>query len=134
MDFSRLPLFGMISRRMDWLSQRQQVLAQNVANADTPDYKPRDLRALDFRAELRGQTQRLAPATTSGAHQQSRIIPPPHRIDQPRSPETTLSGNSVQLDSELMKVADTVMDYQLTSNIYRRQVAMLRAAIGRPGQ
>jgi flagellar basal-body rod protein FlgB len=134
MDFSRLPLFGMISRRMDWLSQRQQVLAQNVANADTPDYRPRDLRALDFRAELRGQTQRLAAATTSGAHQQSRIIPPPHRIDTPRASETTLSGNSVQLDSELMKVADTTMDYQLTANIYRRQVAMLRAAIGRPGQ
>jgi flagellar basal-body rod protein FlgB len=134
MDFSRLPLFGMISRRRDWLSQRQQVLAQNVANADTPDYRPRDLRALDFRAELRGQTQRLAPTTTTGAHQQSRIIPPPHRVDTPRTSETTLSGNSVQMDSELMKVADTVMDYQLTTNIYRRQVAMLRAAIGRPGQ
>jgi flagellar basal-body rod protein FlgB len=134
MDFSRLPLFGMISRRMDWLSQRQTVLSQNIANADTPDYKPRDLRALDFRAELRGQTQRLAPMTTAGAHQQSRIIPPPYRIDAPRTSETTLSGNSVQLDGELMKVADTTMDYQLTTNIYRRQVAMLRAAIGRPGQ
>jgi flagellar basal-body rod protein FlgB len=45
----------MISRRMDWLSQRQTVLSQNVANADTPNYQPRDLKTLDFRAELRGQ-------------------------------------------------------------------------------
>jgi flagellar basal-body rod protein FlgB len=55
-------------------------------------------------------------------------------VDMPRTSETTLSGNSVQMDSELMKVADTAMDYQLTTNIYRRQIAMLRAAIGRPGQ
>ncbi len=129
-----MPLFGMISRRMDWLSQRQQVLAQNIANADTPNYKPQDLRALDFRAELRGQTQRLSATTTSGQHQVSKIIPPPHRIDTPRAKETTLSGNSVEMDTELMKVADTSMDYQLTTNIYRRQIAMLRAAIGRPGQ
>ncbi len=134
MDFSRMPLFGMISRRMDWLSQRQQVLAQNIANADTPNYKPHDLRALDFRAELRGQTQRLAATTTSGEHQVSKLIPPPHRVDTPRAKETTLSGNSVEMDTELMKVADTSMDYQLTTNIYRRQIAMLRAAIGRPGQ
>ena len=33
---------------MDWLSQRQGILNQNIANADTPDYRPRDLRAGDF--------------------------------------------------------------------------------------
>jgi flagellar basal-body rod protein FlgB len=76
----------------------------------------------------------LAATTTSGQHQVSKIIPPPHRVDTPKAKETTLSGNSVEMDTELMKVADTSMDYQLTTNIYRRQIAMLRAAIGRPGQ
>ncbi len=131
MDITRLPLFGMIARRMDWLSHRQTVLSQNVANADTPNYQPRDLKAIDFKAEMRKQTSRLTAATTSTSHQTSRMIAGPDREDKPRPSETTLSGNSVQMDSELMKVADTAMDYQMTTNIYRRQLAMLRSAIGR---
>lgn len=131
MDLTRLPMFGMIARRMDWLSQRQTVLSQNVANADTPNYQPRDLRKLDFRAELRGQQSRLAPSTTATDHQVSRLIPGPNREEKPRPSETTLSGNAVNLDTELMKVADTAMDYQMTTNLYRRQLAMLRSAIGR---
>jgi len=131
MDITRLPLFGMIARRMDWLSHRQTVLSQNVANADTPNYQPRDLKAIDFKAEMRKQTSRLTAATTSASHQTSRMIAGPDREEKPRPSETTLSGNSVQMDSELMKVADTAMDYQMTTNIYRRQLAMLRSAIGR---
>ncbi len=131
MDITRLPLFGMIARRMDWLSHRQTVLSQNVANADTPNYQPRDLKAIDFKAEMRKQTARLTAATTSTQHQTSRMIAGPDREDKPRPSETTLSGNSVQMDAELMKVADTAMDYQMTTNIYRRQLAMLRSAIGR---
>jgi flagellar basal-body rod protein FlgB len=42
-----------------------------------------------------------------------------------------LSGNSVQLDTEMLKVSETATDYQLTTNIYRRNLAMLRTAIGR---
>src|SRR5690349_5580690 len=50
MDFSKLPLFSMISQRIGWLSERQKVLAENVANADTPNYKARDLKPQDFAA------------------------------------------------------------------------------------
>jgi flagellar basal-body rod protein FlgB len=131
MDITRLPLFGMIARRMDWLSHRQTVLSHNVSNADTPNFQPRDLKAIDFRAEMRKQTSRLTAATTATQHLTSREIAGPNLEDKPRPSETTLSGNSVQLDTELMKVADTAMDYQMTTNIYRRQLAMLRSAIGR---
>jgi flagellar basal-body rod protein FlgB len=59
------------------------------------------------------------------------MIPGPNREEKPRPAETTLSGNSVQLDTEMIKVSDTAIDYQMTTNIYRRQLAMLRTAIGR---
>jgi flagellar basal-body rod protein FlgB len=131
MDLTRLPLFGMIARRMDWLSQRQTVLSQNIANADTPNYQPRDLKTIDFRAELRGQMSRLPAATTSQSHLTSRTMAGPNREEKQRPGEVTLSGNAVQLDTEMMKVADTAIDYQMTTNIYRRQLAMLRTAIGR---
>ena len=48
MDIQHIPLFSLLSNRMSWLSARQSVLAENVSNADTPNYIARDLRPLDF--------------------------------------------------------------------------------------
>ena len=52
MELTDLPMFGLLRNRMNWLGQRQEVLAQNVANADTPNYSSRDLKAFDFRQVL----------------------------------------------------------------------------------
>ena len=46
-----LGIFSKLATRMAWLGRRQQVLAQNIANADTPNYKPMDLKPLDFGAQ-----------------------------------------------------------------------------------
>ena len=57
MDLKKLPLFDLLARRMSWLAQRQEVLAQNIANANTPDYAPQDLKPMSFGEEMK----RLAP-------------------------------------------------------------------------
>ena len=62
MDIRQIPLFSLLSNRMSWLSSRQSVLAENVSNADTPNYIARDLRPLDFAAILRDQEFALKPA------------------------------------------------------------------------
>ena len=54
MEITDLPLFSMLKQRMTWLNQRQDLLSQNVANADTPKYISRDLKALDFDQILSG--------------------------------------------------------------------------------
>ncbi len=135
MDLSRTPLYAMITQRMGWLTERQRVIAENVANADTPGYQARDLRALDFGRMLSSLRQRLAPAQTSGSH----IAPAPSSSggpprDRAQAFETTLSGNSVSLEREMTKAADSAVDYQLVTNIYRRQLNMLRTVVGRTGQ
>ena len=48
MSSLQAPLFQLLSARLGWLGQRQATLSQNIANADTPNYRPRDLRARDF--------------------------------------------------------------------------------------
>src|SRR5258708_27191638 len=55
MDLNGIPLFSVISGRMTWLSARQSVLAENVANGDTPNYVARDMKPLDFQTILAGQ-------------------------------------------------------------------------------
>ncbi|HEX3209545.1 MAG TPA: hypothetical protein VHQ91_09215 [Geminicoccaceae bacterium] len=50
MPVSQAPLFKLMSARLAWLSQREVILGQNLANADTPNYRPRDLRPTSSRA------------------------------------------------------------------------------------
>ena len=48
MPISDMPIFSMLRTRMQWHQERQRVLAENVANADTPRFRPHDLKPLDF--------------------------------------------------------------------------------------
>ena len=47
----KLDIFQALVRRMQWLGQRQNVLAQNIANTDTPGYRPQDLKHGPFERE-----------------------------------------------------------------------------------
>lgn len=146
MDISQIPLFAMLSRRMVWLGKRQEILAQNIANADTPGYRARDLGDSRFKALLRGRLRSTPLATTAPGHiagpGAARLvgggrgeipIPDPDlvpRVDESVKPEA--DGNAVDLESELVKVSETAAQYQLVTTLYRKHVAMIRIALGRP--
>lgn len=132
MDFSKLPLFSLISQRMGWLSDRQKVLAENVANADTPGYIARDLKPVDFAALANAASVRLQQTATDPRHIDARAgSGPKAAVMKDRKAETTLSGNTVSIEQEMMKVADTAMDYQLITSLYRKQIGLIKAVIGR---
>jgi flagellar basal-body rod protein FlgB len=132
MDFTTIPLFQAIKQKMAWLNERQALLAENVANADTPGYVPQDLKPLSFR-DLLGGPKRLAltrtsPSQLAGLQGEGAFRP----VADP-APERTISGNAVDLESEMMKVAQSTADHQLVTDIYRQQMGMLKAALGRNG-
>ncbi len=132
MNPSNLPLFSLIAQRMGWLSERHKVLAENVANVDTPNYKARDVKPVDFAALASKAGARLGPAVTDPRHIEPRGGASARAVaTKDGKAEATLSGNTVSMEAELMKVADTAMDYQLVSNLYRKQIGMLKAVIGR---
>jgi flagellar basal-body rod protein FlgB len=131
-DVSRIPLFALADRRLAWLDRRQQVLAQNIANADTPGWRARDLRP--FAALLAAPPLRLAasegmPADGGPAGPAGPAAAAPGDVAQ-RS-ELAPDGNGVVLDRELMKVADSDMAHGLTVAIIRTWLGMFRTAIGR---
>lgn len=123
-------LFGMLHERIDWLSQRQRVLAQNVANADTAGYLAKDLKPLDFRQTLRNQSNRLALHRTDNAHNFAKEGGDSYREMKNRTPyEVSLSGNTVVLEQQMAKVAANQADYQLASRIFTKYKAMHSAAL-----
>src|SRR5262249_7694379 len=106
MSVTDLPLFSVLKTRMRWLEERQKVLAENVANADTPRYRSRDLKQLDFNAELNATMQSRVPlAATEPGHIGASGSETTSFPQGPRGGfETKPSGNAVVLEDEMMKV------------------------------
>lgn len=134
-----MPLLAMLKQRMSWLSARQNVLAQNVANVDTPGYTAKDLKPVNFEDILQGAT---TPAQFSGGIN----VTNPHHIalgGDPMNPEyhdfaspdvmANPSGNTVSLEQEMIRVADTQAEYQAATNLYAKAIDMMKMAIGRGG-
>ena len=132
MDPSRIPLFDLADRRLSWIGQRQQVLSQNIANADTPNYRPSDMQSFGkvLSRSLAEQTLR----TTSSNH-----LPATRHVDarvvkEPRSANRDPSGNAVSLEREAMRVAETDSAHAAALSVRRRYMSMFMTALGRPQQ
>jgi flagellar basal-body rod protein FlgB len=135
MKMSNLSLFQMARTQMDWLGDRQALLAQNIANADTPSYRAKDLKGLDFSRELR-DIRPIALKGTASQHLQSTMDRPDFRTERLRGREVyevNPNKNGIVLEEQMIKVSDTQMQYQLASNIYQKNMTMLRTAIGGAG-
>lgn len=132
MGLNNLPIFAIMNKQMAWLTKRQEVLAQNIANADTPGYRPQDLVPLKFRDLLRPTMLRgMEMKQTSGAHISATQRRSAFRgATQKETYETAPDGNAVVIEEQLMKVSENMGSYQLVTNLYRKHVNMIRIALG----
>ncbi|MCZ8377219.1 MAG: flagellar basal body protein [Beijerinckiaceae bacterium] len=138
-----LATFAALKERMRFLQTRQKVLAQNVANADTPGYRPKDIRQLGVDPATRGSdaARRLAGFSGYASSGGIAVTDPRHivpaagngiaTVDRGASFETRPSGNAVDLENEMLKVSQNQIDFQTAANIYQRGIATLKIALGR---
>ena len=134
MTTQNIGLFKALGAKMNYLDQRQRVIAQNIANSDTPTYLPKDLLPVDFGKVLADVTKQtvVRPETTNPMH-----MPSPTHIDDPKNKEQKKvyeeapAGNSVILEEQMVKSARNQMDYNLMTNLYQKNVSMIRTALGR---
>jgi flagellar basal-body rod protein FlgB len=132
MDLNSIPLFEAMADRMTWLGSRQKVLAENIANADTPGYIAKDLKAPSFRDALLAHAGPLSLAVTEPGHISGNHRPVADAsVVADRNAERSPSGNGVSLEDQMIKVSQTASDYQMATNLYRRQLGMIHTAIGR---
>jgi flagellar basal-body rod protein FlgB len=131
MTISNIPLFSMLRTRMQWHQERQRVLAENVANADTPRFQARDLVAPNFDPR-RPATAELTLTRTNSAHLGGAAGGTRFQLDRGNGGfEARPSGNAVSLEEEMLKVANNQMDFQAATSLYTRGLGMLKTAIGR---
>ena len=131
MPISDIPIFSMLRTKLQWHQERQQLLAENVANAETPEFKPSDLAPPSFDAPVRGVAAvtlvRTSPTHSAGADGGAPQFP----LRPGRDFEVVPTGNGVSLEDEMLKVAANQMDFQAASALYTRGLGLIRIAIGK---
>ncbi len=131
MDLNKTTLFAAVKSRLGWLTERQEVLAQNIANADTPRYRAKDLKSFEFREILRQEKIQLNMNVTDASHQPGRRKRIRDFAEQTqRQPfETSPTGNSVVLEEQMAKVNETHTKHKLVTQLYKKHLSMIAAAV-----
>ena len=137
MSYSDLPIIESLTRSMHYSTRRNRVLAQNIANVDTPNYKARDLEAIRFPESLR-RAQRGSAGTnltrTHPRHFASSAFQTPSPIrNLTKTNEQTISGNTVNLEENLVKINQTAAEHGRAVNLYRKYFRFVNTATGRGG-
>ncbi|MEM6680996.1 MAG: flagellar basal body rod protein FlgB [Pseudomonadota bacterium] len=143
MDITDLPIMTALKQRMRWLTARQSVIAENLANADTPGYRPKRLKEQSFKDLLARQKAGLKTAAiaspmrkTSTEHlgiggMDGRRLPQEFKARE--YADERPNGNGVTLEEELVSLAETQIEYQTMLGVYRKHNSILRTALGRGG-
>src|SRR5262249_29242644 len=114
MAISDLPVLSALRTRMQWHQERQRVLAENVSNSDTPNFKPRDLVEPKFNPAAPHTGAAGSPAmapTTAGTSMTGSLASSHFDVNRRAGFETRPAGNAVNLEEEMMKVSANQMDY-----------------------
>ncbi len=131
MDYSNIKLISMMQLKMAYLAENQDVISQNIANADTPGFKAKKLRELDFKKLAQTEAHRLKLRATSPAHAKGTKPSNDFRVEtQRKTYETTPVDNSIALEEQMAKLSHNQYEYMLTTNLYNKTTAMFKTAIG----
>lgn len=135
MAITDLPTLSALRAKMQWHQERQRVLAENIANSDTPNFRPRDL--VEPKFDKNGLPPPGAPmgtlpmARTSTSHMAAIGGAPSFPQDRKGGYETRPAGNAVNLEDEMLKVSQNQMDYAAATSLYSRSLNLLKTAIGK---
>ena len=150
MDLANSPFFSLLRARLDQLSERQRLISENIANASTPGYRPRDLDTSAFERALAAASEdgsaqtsggRLAMTRTSSGHMTaggsggfigSRV--PDARVITRDDSETTIDGNAVVLEDEMARAAENRMAFETGIALYQKGLELFRLAARAPGR
>ena len=140
---ANMPIFATLKSRMTMLGVRQKTIAQNVANVSTPGFTPTDVNVAKFNKALQAgkagasaQSGVSMNVTQSGHIAGASRAPLAAGVDLQHTPdsETTLDGNSVVVEEQMMKLAETRMEFETMVGLYNKSLSLLRLAAKSPGR
>ncbi|MDQ7080254.1 MAG: FlgB family protein [Paracoccaceae bacterium] len=124
-----LDILSMAQEVARYADQRHALIAENIANADTPGYKTRDLPPFE-RVFSQGEAS-LSLRTTRPDHIASANQDFVHETIRESGLEASPNGNNVSLEHEMIKAAETRQNYDMALGVYFKSLEILRASLGR---
>lgn len=122
--------FSVFSQRINWLAAKQDVLARNIANADTPDYQAK--RVESFASALsRGKKAGLGLKVAHEKHLATAPAGRGVRIERDDAYEASPNGNTVVLEQQMMQIGQASLEHQAATQVYRKTMSLFRVALGR---
>ncbi len=134
MEISGATLFQALAAKMRWHQARQQVLAENIANADTPGYAEKDLKPFSFGDDDGIKSVAMMTVSNGSSPTQFSISSGDSQDGfdaESASVQTNPDGNDVTLEDEMMKVSSNDLDYQTVTALYTRSMRLIRVALGK---
>ena len=124
-------LFQMMRTNLSYLGERQTIISQNIANANTPGYEAKDLKPLNFDDVLGSMSNQVSMTATNAQHmggnKQTSVF---GKVSASKAFEITPTGNKVVLENQMMEASKNSMEYQKTTNIYKKMLDMFKVALG----
>jgi len=119
-----MTIFQLASGMTRHASDRQAIVAENIANADTPGFKARDL--LPFEETFAAQSALGLRGTRAGhiTHRAETVFTSPFGVESP-------NGNTVSLESEMMRMTEIRQEHDMAIGIYQKSLQILRTSMGR---
>ncbi len=147
MDLSTIPLFSMLQGKLGYLSERQKVIAENVANASTPGFTPHDLKPFSEQPGVSGHGSSITMAQTENSDEDSsgsgssgfiamsggKLSPTTFKNVAMPDSETTLDGNQVVLEEQMLKMSQARTEYDAAIGFYEKAMNLLHMAVHKPG-
>jgi len=121
-------IFDVAEQRLAWASERQAVLARNIANLSTPGFQAGD--EPDFQKVLTGAGG-IQPVRTDPNHMEGTIDPGMAARPERETRTRTADKNGVRMEEQLMKVADTETLHSTVTAIYKKYMSMFNTALGK---
>lgn len=109
-------LFDLASKRIKWLSDRQKVISENIANAETSGFKAREVESFEDYMSTAAELE---------------IAPEAESMESASTWGEDLTGNSVVLEEQILAASSTASQYKVAANLYRKAHEMMRAVAGR---
>lgn len=126
--YDKLNLIELAKNRMDWVSKRQSVLADNIANANTPKFLPSDVSP--FKGEL-NKLLPVQPTVTQANHISTQVVDPRVTIKTKKVFESSPDGNAVVLDEQMAKLSESKSAYDLAASLFQKQFKFIKSALGK---
>jgi flagellar basal-body rod protein FlgB len=134
MNLDAIPLLGLLKGKLGYVNQRQKLLAENVANSDTPGYAPRDLKAFTFDSALKNASAAGGGLSrTNAMHLEGNAArASAWKSQSAPDSETRLDGNQVVLEEQMMKMTQSRLDFETAVGLYQQSMGLIRLAARKP--